>query len=373
LSQNPDDDRFFTFSEALALMSAGQESAESQPHCHFLIDNMHPRSVVGTLSVFFVFTSLHIVAVMRAPDLLGLRDELFKLNEREINKSVEVDITLAPIENRHRFLDLRCRFVRRTELSHQAAFPIEVSTRAIFSKNFSVTNTIDSKAMKMNLLFPTGTKSSGLFPVLHKEVLDYDSVDIRMTIAAVFDGVRGLEFRWSFANPVAHKFRQTSLILLSVFMLFMLIENFRRLTVEHELFVKLMCIGLALSGLFASNPTSFALPTTPFVRFSDHVLMAVYVAVFRLSCLVQMETIRSGKHRPNLSYCSSSSSSSSSTRAQTPPRVPTVRRSTSRQRPGAPPRSRERASESHSTGHTSLSSPPGSSSSCSGRGPGSDS
>jgi hypothetical protein len=154
--------------------------------------------------------------------------------------------------------------------------------------------------MKVRVAVPTGKKTSSLFPILHKEVLEYDSVHIRMTIATAFDGVRGLEFRWSFADPAARKFQQASLVLLSFLMLLMLIENLRRLTVERELFVKLMWIGLALSGLFSSNPTSFALPTTPFVRLSDHILMAVYLALFRLACLVQMETIRSGRPRLNL-------------------------------------------------------------------------
>jgi hypothetical protein len=297
LSQNR---RFLHIFRAGGFMRAGFESSDSQPHCHFLIDNMHPRSVVGTLFVFFALTSLHLVAVLRAPHLLGVRDKLFEVNERELNNSVDVDITLAPIENRHRFLDLGCRVVLRTKQPQHSTFPVAVSTRAIFSRNFTVTNTIDSKPMEVSLAVPAGAKSSSLFPVLHKEVLDYDSVHIRMTVAMAFDGVRGLEFRWSFADPAAHRFQQTSLMLLSVFMLLMLIENFRRLTVEHELFAKLMCVGLALSGLFASNPTGFALPATPFVRLSDHTLMAVYIAAFRLTCLVQMETIRSGRPRPSL-------------------------------------------------------------------------
>jgi hypothetical protein len=65
-----------------------------------------------------------------------------------------------------------------------------------------------------------------------------------------------------------------------------------------DAFNALFCITLSVAGIFSSNPSvflfDFGAPFTP----ADHLLIAVYIALFRLFCLMQFEIVRRNNKDP---------------------------------------------------------------------------
>jgi hypothetical protein len=135
------------------------------------------------------------------------------------------------------------------------------------------------------------TTSSTPFHVLHKEVFDYDCAQLKVTITTDFEALEGFSFRWSFVNPLAFRFAQISLFLLSVQFAYALFLSIQSISIDQNLFTQLFCVLLGAAGVLASNPFTLLLPAAK-AHLSDHVAMAVYTALLRMFGLIQLELIR---------------------------------------------------------------------------------
>jgi hypothetical protein len=71
------------------------------------------------------------------------------------------------------------------------------------------------------------------------------------------------------------------------------------LTFDAESFTQIMLLILGITGVLASNPATYFIPEKGTrARISDHILMAVFIGVFRLFMILGLEMLRSRSTSP---------------------------------------------------------------------------
>jgi hypothetical protein len=268
------------------------------PSCFFL-DNTHSKSIFGTFLLMLTLITLHIIASFLAPRIFGFADIYFPLRSTEVNTSVDVDVTISSLHSLHRFCDVNGSLVRHRPSTSSITADLSFHSRTLFLKNGTVVNSLNFAERNTKVTFLTGATSSTPFRVFHKEVFDYDSTQSKITLSADFESIEGFSFRWSFVNPLAFRVAQVSLFVLSFQIGYMVVLYVRSMSRNENLFIQLFCLVVGIAGVFVANPIALLLPSVNSLHMSDHAMMAVYIALFRLFNLVELETIRRQKPRPN--------------------------------------------------------------------------
>lgn len=264
---------------------------------HFFIEGTNSWSLWATYGIFVAFIIMHVYASIRSPPLLASKDEYFALNNTEENVSIDVDITLSQLQNLHRFIDVNGSLIRKST-SGDSNLEIEISERSTQLKNYEVVKSDNTEKKTMTLHWNDNNNKSSVFPVLHKEINDYDSLQCKLTVQTNYKDILGFDFHWQFSNPSAEKYSRAARLLMSFLIGYMLVVFAFYLKFDAETYTQIFCIILGIAGVFASNPLSLLLPASAGARISDHILMAVFTGVFRMFMLVSLELLRSHSTAP---------------------------------------------------------------------------
>jgi hypothetical protein len=266
----------------------------------FFVDNATPKSIITTFFILLLLICGHIVASIYCPHVFGFKDTYFAIRSTEVNVSADLDVTLSSIEFRHRFCHLNGTLVRQHPAPSAVRLDLELRSRILFLKNRSMVNALTYGPSLVQVRFEAGSKVSAPFRVLEKEVFDYDAVQLKLTVTGDFDTIEAVAFRWYFVNPLADRFQQISVSLLSLFIGYALVFYVQNLELNNHLFTQIFAIVLGGLGVLASNPFGFLLPKTPFPHMSDHLFITLYIGVLRMFTIVEIELIRAKKAIPNL-------------------------------------------------------------------------
>jgi hypothetical protein len=98
-------------------------------------------------------------------------------------------------------------------------------------------------------------------------------------------------------NPIALKFIQSSRSLMSIPSIFTLVLFTASLSSQLDVFTQPFCIVLGFAGVFAPNVILFT--TNPKFTTSQGLLVASYIAIFRLFCLSHLELIWENQSWPS--------------------------------------------------------------------------
>jgi hypothetical protein len=130
--------------------------------------------------------------------------------------------------------------------------------------------------------------------------MDYDSAQVKLTIACDFGLILGFEFRWSYGDPTPQKFLRMSKVFASMLIGYMLCVFAFRARCDHTFFTEGFCVLIGIAGVFGCNPVTLFVPAVASARLSDHVFLTVFAAVFRMFCQLQLAAIRTGHEFPGL-------------------------------------------------------------------------
>jgi hypothetical protein len=206
---------------------------------------------------------------------------------------------MSPLQNAHRFISVNGTLVR-TQISHRLlSLPVTLSSRTLFLRNNTVTNARDTHDKFIEVEIMPGEQISEAFPVFRAEIIDYDTVQIQLTLEADFDGIEGIAFGWAFANPSPSKYARAVKILASLLIGYFLIFFLARADGAHT-FHEALGILVGVTGITASNP--FGLLQSGSSRLMDYFLMALYFGLFRMCCLSQLELVRSQRSSPGVVF-----------------------------------------------------------------------
>jgi hypothetical protein len=177
--------------------------------------------------------------------------------------------------------------------------PVTLSSRTLFLRNHTVTNARNTPKKLTEVEIMPGEQASEPFPVLHAEIIDYDTVQIGLTLVADFEGIEGISFHWAFTNPSPSKYAKAVKTLTSLLIGYFLVVFLSRADGAHT-FHEALGILLGVAGIIASNPFGFLQSVT--ASYSDFFMLACYFAVYRIALLVQIELVRSQQTSPHILF-----------------------------------------------------------------------
>jgi hypothetical protein len=259
---------------------------------HFFIDTTSRLSAVSAIGMLAGFLLLHIYAVFQAPPVFEYRQEYFQLNNTDGNISIDIDITLADLHSLHRFVVVNCSLVAKAA-GPERTLPIDITMDRI-----ALTGYVD-RAPTPALHFGAGCNRSDPFEVARVVVTGFDTLQLRLTVTANYSSMSGFDFRWIFANPILEKYRHSANLLLSILMAYMLIVFALCLRVDSDSFTQVFLLLLGLLGVLSSNPLNLFLSLDSTPRLADAVLMAMFIALYRMFLLVELELLRTRQTAPN--------------------------------------------------------------------------
>jgi hypothetical protein len=240
----------------------------------FLIESASQTSFISLVAVYLSFILLHVVSALMAPPLVASRSESYPLN----SSNPSADMTLSFLDPRHRAITVSASVVRRAPLGSRSAFLVNLSTRAILSRNFTImASTTQSRLV--SIVFPAESPVSGAFDVFACNVTTFDAIELRVVLPVGFDC---LQLRWSYCDPAARDYLRVALCLMSGLILYATAVYVRSPVRDLDSFTRGCCLAVGLLGVLACNPLSL------FIGIRDKAIMALYVAVFRFFTLAQL-------------------------------------------------------------------------------------
>jgi hypothetical protein len=177
--------------------------------------------------------------------------------------------------------------------------PVDLSVRKSLQKSYNpVQANADECKKKFEIYFTGVGNRSSSFDVAQIPLAGVDTVQLRLTLTSNYNNISGFYFRWDFANPNAEKYDQSSKLLMSFLVGYMLVVFAFYLKFDAESFTQIFLLIIGVTGVFASNPLNYFFKPKPSARIADHILTAVFVAVFRLFLVLQCELIRTHSQTP---------------------------------------------------------------------------
>ena len=265
----------------------------------FYIENSN--QIKSTIVLFLVFILLHVLAAWRSPDLLSLKHEYFAFNKTQGEVSVDLDIVLSSLLPTHKFVNVNGSILRDISLSSESlTLPIEYSIKNDFYLNQTLKDSKETNLKSEDLTFAEGAKESSEYHVLQEDIKDFDTIQVKVTIKTNVTNVSGFLFSWAFANLSAAKYKRVACLLTSFLIGYMLVIFCSFINLETEAFTQIFCIIVGVVGIISSNPFALLLSPVKGARISDSVLMAAFLALYRLFLIAQLEMVRAHSTSPKI-------------------------------------------------------------------------
>jgi hypothetical protein len=264
---------------------------------YFFIEGTSMWSLITTLIGLAAFLIMHSYSALRAPPGLASKSELYKLNETGGNVTVDIDVTLSELVDGHRFVSINASLVT-DDLSAARTLDIEVTARNTFLKGVTTVRTDNPPKETRQVAFTTASNTSTAFSVCTFPVSAIDNAQLRISLQSNFNHITGVEFTWGFANPSSDKYNRSTKLLLSFLVGYMLVLFAFYLRFDSESFTQVYLLVIGITGVFASNPVTYFFPSVPGGKISDHILMALFLAIYKMFLVLEMEMLRSHTTAP---------------------------------------------------------------------------
>jgi hypothetical protein len=206
-------------------------------------------------------------------------------------------VTLSELVEGHRFVSINATLVT-DDLSADRTLDIEVTARNSFLLGVTNVRTDNPPKETFHVAFSKGSNRSSLFPIGHFRVDGVEAVQVRVSLQSDFKNVTGVDFLWYFANPSADKYARSTKLLLSFLVGYMLVLFAFYLRFDSESFTQVYLLILGVTGVFASNPVTYFFPGVPGAKVSDHILIALFLAAYKMFLVLEFEMLRSHDPRP---------------------------------------------------------------------------
>jgi hypothetical protein len=255
-----------------------------------VIYSASPSLLISIFSLLILLNFAHFFFSWNAPSLFSSLSESALKDPTLGNHSLEISSTVSFLRPEHRFIAIECSLLRRRVPSKNSNSLISVRSKVVFRRNSKVIEKSVLAPASVRIDFLKGNPTSSSFRVLNRGIADFDSVWVHLSLNGSFNRIEGYKCNWFFMNPVAGRYIRVTRALVSLLPLFMLGMMTVAVRIELKTFTELFCLLLGIAGVFASNPASVILGESDGV--ADHVALAVYIALFRLFCLAQLDMVR---------------------------------------------------------------------------------
>jgi hypothetical protein len=132
---------------------------------------------------------------------------------------------------------VNCTVIRRSQTDSKVTQHLSIVSGTLFANNFT-----------LDLEFLPNTTQSSPFSILHKEVLAYDTAQIKLTISSDFAPISRLEFHCTWADLSSVKFSCVSRCVMSILHVYMLTVSLSSFSIELACFHDFFCIVIGISG-----------------------------------------------------------------------------------------------------------------------------
>jgi hypothetical protein len=143
-----------------------------------------------------------------------------------------------------------------------------------------------------SVVFSRGSRTSSSLSLVREPITDFDALRVKVSVTADFADIRSLKFVWRCQNADAAKYLNTSDLLISFLLGYMLIVFVSCLRFDGESFTQCLLIMVGVAGVLSANPLRLIVGDHPVLEVVDSILMAIFNAVFRMFLLVELELLR---------------------------------------------------------------------------------
>jgi hypothetical protein len=265
---------------------------------HFFLEHTSLWSLLIAVVILIAFVAMHGYAAIRSPPVIASKEEYYRMNATNENVSIDVEITLNQLIPEHRFVSVNGSLVTN-DTTTSRVLPIDLTVHKTTQKNFvAVESNFHEGRRRIDLSFTAGNNRSSSFAVTRVQARDIDTLQLRLSLGTHYKSIAGFLFRWEFGNSIAEKYDQSSKLLMSFLVGYMLVVFAFYLRFDSELFTQVLLIVVGVTGVFAANPLNYFVKAQQRARIIDHTLMAVFIAVFRLFVILGLELIRTHSQTP---------------------------------------------------------------------------
>jgi hypothetical protein len=135
------------------------------------------------------------------------------------------------------------------------------------------------------------------FWVLRAAVTDFDTLELKVGLAARFTAICCVELRWCFADAAGWSAFRTAVSMIGFLTLYMTVLCALYVGFGAEKFTEIFSLVLGVSGIIAANLLGLLCNTFPVVA---HGALALHIGTFRLFSLTQLDLILHGSSGPRV-------------------------------------------------------------------------
>jgi hypothetical protein len=176
---------------------------------------------------------------------------------------------------------------------------LRISLLATFHGASSFT-AFSSQPRMCTLFFPSNSTESSSFALFSHDTADFASVVVNLTLYTTsFDGADGLTFQSLFTDMSVWRFQRVTFCLMSALFLYMFAVYLCHLKCDFDRFTQTFCVVLGVAGVAAGNPVALLCEPSAAMDLVSNGLVSLYVCLFRLFCVLQLELCARNKSTPN--------------------------------------------------------------------------
>jgi hypothetical protein len=257
-------------------------------------------SVATAVFAVAALIAVHARSAILCPSVFGTKEEYCNLNLSAASGSVQyIDLRISDLTPVHRFVELYFSLVSNSS-TVASTRRIDVVVRTATWNDSSILFDAGERKHECVANFAPKRPISNSFLLVHQSVTDFDALRVKLAITTEYTEIQGFKFIWQFITPGADRHLNTSDMLLSVLIAYMFLVFVANLKFEDESFVQAFLIVVGLSGILASNPVRLLVRDRegPAIMITDHVLMALFTAVFRMFLIIELELLRGHYTKP---------------------------------------------------------------------------
>jgi len=277
--------KFSMNNQADVQLSQSLEDGDNQPDQVLLIDSFSSFMLYSTLSFLTIFVLSRFLTIRTNKDDCLMRKSVYELNSTNETHTLNVEIALRSITQRHSNISLMVSLIRRNSFMKER-LNAQFGCRVIYSNNKKSVKSYFPSLTDQIVDFMKNEKESSKFELFRAEkVDDFDEIDVHISSYGNLSIVSSIVFYWTYNNALSERYFAYSkivLAILSVVLSFAYIFNEN--SADNMFPVMYSSIG-ALS-FYISFPFYSYFGHTVFIDISNIVLRGILVSYVRGFCVM---------------------------------------------------------------------------------------
>jgi hypothetical protein len=244
-------------------------------------------SLLLTFLSFALFESAYVYAGIQSPTLTNTTIMDYPLPHEYTSRTTEIKIRLEPFTPHHRFLSIFTALTRFSTIAAHTHFLNVTQTVQLFQAD-QLLDTFESGMADAKVAFVPGTDVSSELAMFSTRVTNFDAVAVTMLLEGNFSACRGLQFRYTFANPNLSRFFSSIRLILAGCALYAFVAFLVCVRCQIASGMGFATAALGAAAVLATNPAGVFWPE---VNFLNGVLMSVFLTFFRFFSLLIVRSI----------------------------------------------------------------------------------